>query len=174
MFIPRSSRGSPRNVTGTPTRHWTCSLNGGRELALRGALVCRRLHRRCGDALWRRGDDAAARRCFEQALDVARGQGAKLWELQAATSYARMLRDQGKPAEAAALLAPVYAWFNEGFDTMPLRQARALLDELDRSVDEAPRTEARVAAFPRSARVCQAARRELPPRLPRRQFRRLP
>ncbi len=107
------------------------------------------LHRRCGDALWRRGDDAAARRCFEQALDVARGQGAKLWELQAATSYARMLRDQGKPAEAAALLAPVYAWFNEGFDTMPLRQARALLDELDRSVDEAPRTEARVAAFPR-------------------------
>jgi tetratricopeptide (TPR) repeat protein len=89
------------------------------------------LHRRIGEAQRHCGDDRAASECFEQALAVACGQGARLWELQAATSYARLLRDQGHPGRARALLAPVYASFTEGFDTAPLRAARALLDELE-------------------------------------------
>jgi hypothetical protein len=71
--------------------------------------------------------------CFERALIVARCQGAKLWELQAATSYAQLLRDEGKPAEARALLTPIYAWFTDGIDTIPLRAARGLLDDLEAS-----------------------------------------
>jgi tetratricopeptide (TPR) repeat protein len=88
------------------------------------------LHRHIGEAHLQRGAAAAAQHCFEQALAVARSQGAKLWELQATTSLARLLRDQGKPADAGALLAPVYAWFTEGFDTVPLRDAKAVIDEL--------------------------------------------
>jgi predicted ATPase len=54
----------------------------------------------------------------------------KLWELRAAASLARLRRDQGRPAEARELLAPVYGWFTEGFDTPDLEEAKALLDEL--------------------------------------------
>jgi predicted ATPase len=89
------------------------------------------LHRRIGEVHRQCGRSEAARRSFEQALAVAREQSAKLWELQAATGYAQLLRDEGKPAEAHTLLAPVYAWFTEGFDTVPLRAARAMLDELE-------------------------------------------
>jgi predicted ATPase len=67
---------------------------------------------------------------FQQALAVAREQQAKLWELRAAMSMARHWRDQGKPQQARELLAPVYGWFTEGFDTLDLKEARALLDEL--------------------------------------------
>jgi len=67
---------------------------------------------------------------FEQALAVARAQQAKSWELRAAMSMARLLRDQGRRGEARDLLAPVYGWFTEGFDTLDLKQARTLLDEL--------------------------------------------
>jgi tetratricopeptide (TPR) repeat protein len=88
------------------------------------------LHRRIGEAHRQRGNEIAAQQSFDQAFAVARGQGAKLWELQAATSYARSLRDQGKPAEADALLSPIYAWFTEGFDTVPLREAKAVLNSL--------------------------------------------
>jgi predicted ATPase len=88
------------------------------------------LHRRIGEAHRQRAAEAAARQSFEKALAVARGQDAKLWELQAATSYARSLRDQGKPAEAHVLLSPAYAWFSEGFDTVPLREAKGLLREV--------------------------------------------
>ncbi len=88
------------------------------------------LHRRVGEARRRQGDHNAAEQSYHQALTVSRGQGAKLWELQAATSYAALLRDQGKRSEAAALLAPAYGWFTEGFETVPLRSARALLDEV--------------------------------------------
>jgi predicted ATPase len=70
-------------------------------------------------------------RSFAEALYVARDQGAKLWELRAATSLARMLRDRGEAEAAHAQLAPIYAWFSEGFDTAPLRQARALLNDLE-------------------------------------------
>ena len=75
-------------------------------------------------------DAAKAQECFEQALAIARAQQAKSWELRAATSLARLWRDQGKREEARELLAPVYGWFTEGFDTLDLKEAKALLDEL--------------------------------------------
>jgi predicted ATPase len=67
---------------------------------------------------------------FEHALAIARAQQAKSWELRAAMSMARLWRDQGKRDEARDLLAPVYAWFTEGFDTLDLKEAKVLLDEL--------------------------------------------
>ena len=67
---------------------------------------------------------------FERALSIAREQQAKSWELRAAMSMARVWRDQGKREQAHDLLAPVYGWFTEGFDTLDLKQAKALLDEL--------------------------------------------
>ena len=67
---------------------------------------------------------------FERALAVARQQQAKSWELRAAMSIARLWRDQGKPQQARELLAPVYGWFTEGFDTRDLKEAKALLEEL--------------------------------------------
>jgi len=67
---------------------------------------------------------------FQRALDIARAQQTRSWELRAATSLARLWRDQGKRQEAHDLLAPVYAWFTEGFDTPDLKEAKALLDEL--------------------------------------------
>ena len=75
-------------------------------------------------------DAAKAEAHFERALAVARQQQAKSWELRAATSMARLWRDQGKPQQARELLAPVYGWFTEGFDTRDLKEAKALLDEL--------------------------------------------
>jgi predicted ATPase len=75
-------------------------------------------------------DAAQAETCFHQALDVARQQQAKSWELRAATSLARLWQSQGKGAEAYALLAPIYEWFTEGFDTADLQEAKALLEEL--------------------------------------------
>jgi predicted ATPase len=78
-------------------------------------------------------DPATAETLFLEAIDIARGQQAKLWELRAAASLARRRRDQGLHAEARDLLAPVYGWFTEGFDTQDLKEAKALLDELDGS-----------------------------------------
>jgi predicted ATPase len=72
----------------------------------------------------------AAQRCFQQAVTAAREQGAKSFELRAATSLARLWRDQGKVTEARELLAPVYVWFTEGFDSRDLKDAKALLEEL--------------------------------------------
>ena len=74
--------------------------------------------------------EAEAEACFLKALDIARKQQAKSLELRAATSLARLWQQQGKKAEARALLAPVYQWFTEGFDTADLRDAKALLEEL--------------------------------------------
>jgi predicted ATPase len=90
------------------------------------------IYRRAGDiALMAPGRDAAkAQACFERALAVARRKQAKSWELRAAISVARLRRDQGKRDEARDLLAPVYGWFTEGFDTFDLKQAKVLLDEL--------------------------------------------
>ena len=75
-------------------------------------------------------DVAKAEAYFNRSLDVARKQQAKSWELRAAMSMARLWRDQGKRDEARDLLAPVYGWFTEGFDTLDLKEAKALLDEL--------------------------------------------
>jgi class 3 adenylate cyclase/predicted ATPase len=75
-------------------------------------------------------DTEKAEKCFDHALAVARQQQTKSWELRAAMSMARLWRDQGKPQQAHELLAPVYSWFTEGFDTLDLKEAKALLDEL--------------------------------------------
>ena len=75
-------------------------------------------------------DVAKAEAYFERSLTVARAQQAKSWELRAAMSLARLWRDQGKRDEARELLAPVYGWFTEGFDTLDLKEAKALLEEL--------------------------------------------
>jgi class 3 adenylate cyclase/tetratricopeptide (TPR) repeat protein len=76
------------------------------------------------------GESGAAERAYIASLDWARRQHAKSWELRTATSYARLLRDQGRAAEARDLLAPVYDWFTEGFATKDLKEAKVLLDEL--------------------------------------------
>jgi predicted ATPase len=75
-------------------------------------------------------DAPQAEECFQQALAVARRQQARSWELRAAMSLSRLWQQQGKRTEARELLAPIYAWFTEGFDTLDLQEARALLDEL--------------------------------------------
>ena len=73
-------------------------------------------------------EEAAA--CFELALALARQRQARAWELRAATSLARLWQQQARIEAARAVLAPVYSWFTEGFDTSDLQQAKALLDEL--------------------------------------------
>ena len=90
------------------------------------------VHRLMGDLLLRRNPSAADRAeiSYRRAIERARSQEAKSWELRASTSLARLWRDQGKCTEARKLLAPVYGWFTEGFDTADLQEARALLDEL--------------------------------------------
>jgi predicted ATPase len=75
-------------------------------------------------------DEGAAEAAFVRALEIARGQGAKMWELRAATILARLWRGQGKQDNARDLLAPVYGWFTEGFDIADLKKAKALLNEL--------------------------------------------
>jgi predicted ATPase len=75
-------------------------------------------------------DTAKAQSFFERALTVARQQQAKSWELRASMSLARLWRSQGKVQQARELLAPVYGWFTEGFDTRDLKEAKALLEEL--------------------------------------------
>ena len=88
------------------------------------------MHRLRGTLLLSMDDHATAEGSFHQALWVARRQSAKFWELRAALDLARLWRDQGKREEARDLLAPVYGWFTEGFDTLDLKEAKALLDEL--------------------------------------------
>jgi len=90
------------------------------------------IHRMAGEIALLSGepDAAKAQAYFERALAVARNQQAKSWELRGAMSMARLWRDQGKPTQARELLAPIYGWFTEGFDTRDLKEAKALLDEL--------------------------------------------
>ena len=88
------------------------------------------LNRYRGELLLRQRHSAAAEEFYRKALGIAEEQGAKFLELRAAKSLARLRRDQGRSAEARDLLAPVYRWFTEGFDTADLEEAKALLDEL--------------------------------------------
>jgi predicted ATPase len=69
---------------------------------------------------------------LRRAIEVARSQTAKSWELRATASLARLLRDTGRRAEARTMLAEIHNWFTEGFDTPDLKEAKTLLDELDR------------------------------------------
>jgi tetratricopeptide (TPR) repeat protein len=90
------------------------------------------VHRIAGEIalMMQEPDRVRAEAYFERALSIARQQQAKSWELRAAMSMARLWRDQGKRNEARELLAPVYGWFTEGFDTLDLKEAKALLDAL--------------------------------------------
>jgi predicted ATPase len=88
------------------------------------------LNRHKGRLLLRQGRSEAAEELYCRALNIAKEQGAKLWELRAAVSLARLRQDQSRQAEARNLLAPVYGWFTEGFDTPDLKEAEALLDRL--------------------------------------------
>jgi class 3 adenylate cyclase/predicted ATPase len=120
-----------------------CRMAGQLQTALDHLIEARRLaeetqerwaqtetFRLRGHVLLAMGDQAAAEASYDNALAIARQQSAKLWELCAAMSLARLWCDQGKRTEAHQLLAPVYGWFTEGFDTPHLKEAKALLDEL--------------------------------------------
>jgi predicted ATPase len=90
------------------------------------------IHRLRGELLLR-GDQAditEARSCFQRAIEIARQQSAKSWELRATTSLARLLASQGRREKARTMLVEIYNWFTEGFDTADLKDAKALLDEL--------------------------------------------
>jgi predicted ATPase len=89
------------------------------------------IHRHKGRLLLRQGDPEAAEELYSKALSIAEEQEAKLWELRAAVSLARLRCDHGRRAAARDLLAPVYDWFTEGFDTPDLKEAKSLLDELE-------------------------------------------
>ena len=88
------------------------------------------LYRLKGQMLLRQGCSQAAEELYCKSLDIAKEQKAKIWELRAAVSLAKVRRDQGRPAEARNLLVPIYGWFTEGFDTPDLKAAKALLDVL--------------------------------------------
>ena len=89
------------------------------------------LHRLKGELLVKAGNDDAAAQSFRDAIELARRQCAKSWELRAATSLARLLASQGQCGEARSMLAEIYGWFTEGFDTADLQDAKMLLDELN-------------------------------------------
>jgi predicted ATPase len=122
-----------------------CRMAGQWHAALRHLTEARRLTeqtkarwflaetiRLTGDVLLAMDDPVAAEVGYREALALAQQQSAKLWELRAAISLARLWRDQRKRAEARVLLAPVYGWFTEGFDTPVLQEAKALLEDLAR------------------------------------------
>jgi predicted ATPase len=100
-------------VEETDERHWDAEL-----------------HRIQAELLLMRGDETEAEASFEKAIQVARQQSAKSWELRAANGLACLWQEQGKPEEARQILAEVYNWFTEGFDTPDLQEAKALLEEL--------------------------------------------
>jgi predicted ATPase len=91
------------------------------------------MHRLKGELLLKQDDSnaAEAQTCYERAIEIARNQSAKSWQLRATTSLARLLAKQGRRDEARAMLADIYGWFTEGFDTADLKDAKALLDELN-------------------------------------------
>ena len=89
------------------------------------------LNRHKGQLVQQQGHSQAAEELYRKALNIAGKQKAKLWELRAAVSLARLRRDQGRHAEGRDLLARIYRWFTEGFDTPDLKEAKALLGALD-------------------------------------------
>jgi predicted ATPase len=90
------------------------------------------MHRLKGELLLKQEDSnaAEAQSCFQRAVEIARKQSAKSWELRTTTSLARLLAQQGRHGEARAMLAEIYGWFTEGFDTADLKVAMALLERL--------------------------------------------
>jgi predicted ATPase len=90
------------------------------------------LHRIAGTAVMAQGKSVEAENSFRRAIEIARTQSARMWELRATTSLARLLDEQGRRDEARTMLAEIHGWFTEGFDTADLKDAKALLDELSR------------------------------------------
>ena len=131
-YLSRAARGSPWNDGAARGR-----TDGSAETLTLVDITGQRwyeaeLYRLQGALLLQRSSDnhTEAETCFHHALEIARTQQAKSFELRAATSLARLWQQQGKRQEAHDLLAPVYGWFTEGFDTADLKDAKALLDEL--------------------------------------------
>ena len=103
-------------VERTDGRHWEAELH-----RLRGELLSTQSTQ---------GDDVKAEVSFQKAIKVARRQGAKSWELRATASLARLWQEQGRVEEARRMLGQIYGWFSEGFDTVDLKEAKALLEAL--------------------------------------------
>jgi class 3 adenylate cyclase/tetratricopeptide (TPR) repeat protein len=118
-------------VLGQSAEELNCFAEAARILETTGErhLEAELLHRVRGDLLNAAGDRSEAERYYRQASAVAERQGAKLFQLRASTSLARLWHEQGKRAEARDLLGPIYHWFTEGFDAPDLKDAKALLDE---------------------------------------------
>ena len=114
------------------TPFWVRFLDDGLQILERTGerWLAAELYRLKGQLLLRHGHTEAAEELYRTALSIAEDQEAKLWELRAAASLARLRRDQGRYAEARNLLAPIYGWFTEGFDTQDLKEAKTLLNEL--------------------------------------------
>jgi predicted ATPase len=131
LYLPRLSRAHAE--LGQLEEAWRCIGEAMTVAETTKEKWCEaEVHRVAGEiALLSPEPDATkAQAYFERSLAIAREQQAKSWELRAATSLARLCRDQGKRQEAHDLLAPIYGWFTEGFDTLDLKQAKALLDQL--------------------------------------------
>ena len=124
---------------------WTSGRRAEGLAAIAEALaLVERTGERCYEAeIWRiKGElllkaaasnaQAEAESCYNRAIEIARQQSAKSWELRAAKSLARLWQQQGKIAEARQMLAEIYGWFTESFDTADLQEAKALLEELSR------------------------------------------
>jgi predicted ATPase len=93
------------------------------------------LHRLHGDLLWRSGEVEQAEIEFRRAVDIARSQKARSWELRAATSLAQLYVDRGRRTEAHEVLSSVYSWFTEGFGTADLKAAGTLLQTLEQTLE---------------------------------------
>jgi predicted ATPase len=116
---------------GQPTEALNCLAEAEQAIErAEGSCIEAEYYRVRGDVLVEFGDPLRAEESYNKALSVARRQSAKLFELRAAMSLARLWRDQAKLQQARELLAPVYGWFTEGFDTRDLKEAKALLEEL--------------------------------------------
>jgi class 3 adenylate cyclase/tetratricopeptide (TPR) repeat protein len=117
---------------GQPAEEWNYLAEAARlvEATDERMFEAEVLYRVPGDLLNAAGDLSGAEQHYHQAIAVAERQGAKLFQLRASTSLARLWRDQGKPVDAHDLLGPIYHWFTEGFDAPVLKDAKALLDEM--------------------------------------------
>jgi predicted ATPase len=119
-------------MLGQPAESQNSLAEAARIVAATGErfLEAELLHRLPGDLLNAAGDRSAAERRYRQAIAVAGRQSAKLLQLRASISLARLWRDQGKLTEARDLLSPIYTWFTEGFDATDLEDAKELMNQL--------------------------------------------
>jgi predicted ATPase len=131
MLLPRLARAHAE--LGQFEEAWRCIGEAMTAAETTKETLCEaEIHRTAGEIelMSPQTDAAKAEAHFERALSVARQQQAKSWELRATMSMARLWRDQGKPQQARELVAPIYGWFTEGFNTADLKEAKALLDML--------------------------------------------